>query len=180
MPRPPVGTDTQPRSDTALFAHIAWRLEDVGIKDLESWTHELGIRVGEKAIREAPKTAQRLLHLPGGSPVRRTALIDYAALDFFTALVTLRTKGDRDEVIRKVGQVRGVVELLSVEDSEDVLALVVFERLSDKRTLEGMLSEHADIRGWQTIEERRHQPAAMTFRSLALDAAARERLLVEQ
>jgi hypothetical protein len=178
MSRTSVGTDTQPRSDTALFAHIAWRLEDVGVKELESWTRELGIRVGEKAVREAPKTARRLLEMPGGTLVHRSALVDYAALDFFTALVTLRIDGHRGAVMSKLEQVRGVIELLSVEDSNEVLALVIFERRSDKRALESMLGEFAHIVDWRPIEEQRHQAAVSTFRSLALDAAARERLLI--
>jgi hypothetical protein len=178
MPRTPVGTDTQPRSDTALFAHIAWRLEDARVSELEGWARKLGIRVGEKAIREAPKTAKRLLDQPGETAIRRAALVDYAALDFFTALVTLRIDRDRSTAMSRLEQVRGVVELLSVEDSNDALALVIFERRSDKRALESMLGEFAHIVEWRPIDEQRRQPAVATFRSLALNAAAHERLLL--
>jgi hypothetical protein len=179
MTRPPVGTVTQPRSDTALFAHVAMRLENVQVERLEEWARELGIRIGVKALREAPQTTERLLSAAdAGRAVHRWALIDYAALNFFTALVTLRVERRERMTLSRLEQVSGVVDLLAVEHSREVLALVIFERLSDKRVLEGVLGEFGDIVDWRPIEEQRPRAAIGTFRSLALAAAGRERLLI--
>jgi hypothetical protein len=179
MTRSPVGTVTQPRSDTALFAHAAMRLENVPVAQQTRWAKKLGIRVGAKALREAPQTAERLQSAAhADAAVRRWVLIDYAALDFFTALVTLHL-GRRDRAtMNRLEQVSGVVELLVVERSAEILALVIYERRSDKRALEGVLTEFGDIIGWHAIEEQRPKAAISTFRSLALAAACRERLLI--
>lgn len=179
MTRPSVGTVRQPRSDTALFAHVAMRLEDVHVKQMNEWARKLGIRVGAKALREAPKTAERLPSTADANRVVRPwALVDYAALDFFTALVTLRVERRERTTMDRLEQVSGVVELLAVERSQEMQALVIFERLSDKRALEAGLAEFADIVDWRAIDDRRPRAAIATFRSLALRAAEREQLLL--
>jgi hypothetical protein len=178
MVRPPVGTLAQPLSDTALFAHIATRLEDVPVKRLEHWAGELGIRVGAKALRSAPRTAERLIATTSaGTAVTHGAVVDYAALDFFTALVSLRVVRGDTSAMSLLEQVGGVVELLTVERSEEVLALVIYERRSDKRALEAALTELADVIDWRPIEDRRPRAAISTFRALAQRAAKREQLL---
>jgi len=180
MTRPPVGTLAQPLSDTALFAHIATRLEDVPVKALESWARELGIRVGAKALRSAPQKAERLVTTTsaGAAVVTHWALVDYAALDFFTDLVSLRVERGDAVAMSLLEHVSGVVELLAVERSEEVLALVIYERRSDKRALEAALAELADVIDWRPIEVRRPRAAIATFRALALRAAEREQLLL--
>jgi hypothetical protein len=179
MTRTPVGTIPQPRSDTALFAHIAMRLENVAVKRLDEWAQELGIRVGAKALRGAPRTAARLLNAPGASRVvRRWALVDFDVLNFFAALVTLRIERRESTTMSRLEQVSGVIELLPVEHSQEVFAVVIFERRSDQCALKSMLTEFGDIVDWRPIEEQRPRAAINTFRSLALAAAERERLLI--
>ena len=179
MTRTPVGTVQKPRSDTSLFAHVAWRLEGGQIKGMTRWIGDLGLNVGATAIRRAPLTADRLA---GGSyrerAIRASATVDYAALKLFAALVTLRIARRSDAVLAELEQVRGVVELLVGENRKDLFAVVVYEHPEDKRAVEARLGEFAEVIDWQTIDERRVAAAAMTFRSLARDAAAREQLLL--
>lgn len=177
MARPPVGTVRQPLSDTALFAHIASRLQHVGVKDLETWARELGVAVGPYAIRNAQHTAQRLATpTDRARALRPWAYIDYAALDFFMAVATLETSGNRSTGLKGLENVRGVVDLLCVERSARVLALVIFERRSDKTTLETALGEWANIVEWSEIEEQRPMAAIATFRALARRSADSEHL----
>lgn len=177
MARTPVGTRAQPLSDTALFAHVASRLEDVGVRRLGSWAAELGVLAGPLAIRRAPFTAERLADAPERErAVRRWALVDYDALDLFLAVVTLRCSGARRAALDGIEQLKGVIELLRLVDGQ-LLAMVVYERRSDQRALRTALSEFADIESWRVVEERRPLAAISTFRQLALDAARHEQLV---
>jgi hypothetical protein len=176
MTRTSVGTDTQARSDTALLAHVAYKLEGVATKDLSRWAVALGISVGEQAIRKAPRTAARMQGQARARVVGPRTEVDYAALNFFQAMVTLQPSSPREQTTRELERVCGVVELLAAEDRDELFALVVYERLSDKRTLRGRLAEHGDVIDWCAIEQRRTAAAAATFRALARQAAKRERL----
>jgi hypothetical protein len=67
--------------------------------------------------------------------------------------------------VRKLERVRGVVELLSIEDSEELLALVIYARRSDKRALESVLGEFADVGAMARVA---------TLRALTREAAKRD------
>lgn len=178
MTRTPVGTLRQPLSDTALFAHIAYRLEDVRVGDLSSWAKQLGVLVGEKAIRDAPRTAERLKTPHGSSPaIRPWALVDFASLNMFAAIVTLRVAGARRQTSRALEQTLGVIEVLVPSHSNELLVVVAYERRHDKTALEAKLGEFAEVVGWQELDERLPDAAISTFRGLALAAAGREGLL---
>jgi hypothetical protein len=178
MARTPVGTDRQPRTDTALFAHIAAKLEGVGVRQLGAWAAELGLLAGAEAIRRAPSTAERLDAISDRRRVvRRWALIDYDALDLFVAVVTLSCSGAREAALRGLERVRGVIDLLALEDGRTVLAIVVYERRQDQRALRTALGEFADVGAWRVVDERRPLAAISTFRTLALKAAGPDELL---
>lgn len=173
----PVGTRKQPLSDTALFAHVAARLEGIGVGHLRTWAEELGVRAGPLAIRRAPFTAELLADAPDRErAVRRWALVDYDALDLFLAVVTLRCSESHRDTLLGIEQLAGVVELLGLDDGQ-VLAIVIYERRSDQRALQTALGEFADVESWRVVDERRPLAAISTFRHLARAAARRERLL---
>jgi len=174
MSRTPVGTIQQPRSDTALFAHVAWQLEGGRIAALPEMRHTLGVGVGDNAIRKALRTAARLESRDGSKALRPWCLVDLEALDFFEALVELRLSTPDDAA--HLAGVMGVTHLLRV-NAERVLAVVVYERRSSERALRASLEEHAQIVRWEVLDDHDQTPAISTWRALARQAAGRERLL---
>lgn len=175
MARTPDGAAQQPRTDTALFAHIAYKLEGVATADLNTWAGELGVRVGADALRNAPHHAARLDRLADRRSILRPWFLpDWRALDFFAAVARLRMDGrDRTQIDRLEAD-RGVVDLLASEG--EVTVIVIYERRSDRDALRARLEDFGSIAGWQEVEG--HRPAALvsTFRSLAREAAERELL----
>jgi hypothetical protein len=179
MARPSVGKIQQPLSDTALFARIASRLEGVRVGDLAEWSDGLGLAVGPDAIRNAVKTADRLAdEVSRDSAVRPSALVDYAALGLFVAVVRLQPQGVRAKALDGIAQTPGVVDLLAPRSGE-VFAIVVYERPRDEQALEDRLGEFADVVDWQPIKHRFPTASIGTFRTLARNAAKREGLAKE-
>lgn len=176
MSRTPVGTTQQPRSDTALFAHVAWRLEGGRTDRIAEMGRTLGIAVGDNAIRKAPSTAARLEHRDGRIAVRRWCLVDLEVLNFFEAIVELQLAELRDTAYRGLTGVPGVTHLLRT-DIERVLAIVIYERRSDEQALRASLGEFAKIVRWEVLEDHDATPAVGTWRALARQAAERERLI---
>lgn len=170
-----VGALPMAKSDTALFAHIAWRLEGKVTEELTEYGRQLEIRVGANAIRKALTTSDRLGRLASpGRVVLPWLRIDVAALDFFQAVVRLKTQGpDAAEV---VGGVQGVVRVMSVEGSDDLLAIVIYERRSDRERLRARFSDIGEITSWEQIDLDTQNPAIATWRALAQSAAEREQL----
>jgi len=176
MSRTPVGTTQQPRSDTALFAHVAWRLEGGRTDRIAEMGRTLGIAVGDNAIRKAPSTAARLEHGDGRIALRQWYLVDLQALDFFEALVELQLAQRHDSAYRGLAGVAGVTHLLRA-GTERILALVIYERQSDEQALRARLGEFAKIVRWEVLEDHDETPAVGTWRALARQAAERERLI---
>lgn len=133
MGAPTKGTVSQPLSDTALFAHIAFNLEDKKLHEYPGWAGRLGVGVGKSAVRDAPATAARL----DGVPDRQVAVrpwvdVDWRRLDFFVALVRLAIPGDAG-AIDLLEAVPGVVSVCRLTAGDEVVATVVYERRSDPR-----------------------------------------------
>jgi hypothetical protein len=178
MARGPDGTDTQPRTDTALFAFLAAKLEGIQTGGLKTWAQELGVSVGADAIRNAVHHAARLDRLVDRrSAARPWVLADWRALDFFSALVRLELGDVGEESAGRLEAIPGVVDLYLLEGGAEAVALVVFERRHERDALKGRLEEFGRILDWQMVEEQRPGAAITTFRGLALSAAAREGLL---
>jgi hypothetical protein len=176
MSRTPVGTTQQSRSDTALFAHVAWRLEGGRTDQIAEMGRTLGIAVGDNAIRKAPNTAARLEHRDGRIALRRWCLVDLEALNFFEALVELRLAEPHDTAYRGLAGVAGVTHLLRTA-IERALAIVIYERRSDELALRAKLGEFARIVRWEVVKDHDETPAVGTWRALARQAAERERLI---
>jgi hypothetical protein len=178
MGRKSVGTQPQPQSDTALFAHIAYRLEGKTTGEIRRYASEvLQIKVGENAIRKAPATSARILHLPSPEVALRPWLrVDTDALDLFTAIVRLRS--GRRGGFGGVDRIPGVTQLFRLEQSNELVAAVIYERRSDQMRLRARLSELAEVISWEVVAEQRLDPALATWRALARGAAAREGLLL--
>lgn len=176
MSRTPVGTTQQARSDTALFAHVVWRLEGGGNNRAAEIGRTLGIAVGDNAIRKAPSTAARLEHKDGRIAVRRWCLVDLEALNFFEALVELRLAEPHDTAYRGLAGVAGVTHVLRT-GTDRALAIAIYERRSDEQALRAGLGEFARIVRWEALQDHDETPAVGTWRALARQAAERERLV---
>jgi hypothetical protein len=174
--RHPLGSDRQNRTDTALFGHIAYKLEGVRLSGLEGWAEDLGILVGTDALRKAPENSLRLQ----GRPQRRSALrasltIDWSALNLFSAVVRLRI-ADRN-AIAQLERVTGVVDLYGVAGGQTAVLVVVYERLHDQEALKRRLSEFGEMLDWDQVESHRPDAVIRTSRAFAREAAQREGLL---
>jgi len=163
MTRAPVGTTQQARSDTALFAHVAWRLEGGRTDRIAEMGRTLDIAVGENAIRKAPSTAARLEHQRGRIAVRRWCLVDLEALDFFEALTELHLVNPPDPAYRGLAGVAGVTHLLRT-GTERALAIVIYERRSNEQALRASLGEFAQIVRWEVVNDHNETPAVGTWR----------------
>lgn len=180
MARTPVGIRPQPETDTALFAHIAHRLDPEATTDIASYAAgELQIKAGSNAIRKAPATAARLALLANPrAAIQPWLRLDLEALDFFSALV--RVEPLSAESRAALARETGVLELFSFEASTELVLLVTYERRSDQRNLRSRLGEHGRVLVWEVLEEHAYDPAVHTWRSLTRAAAAREGLAVNR
>ncbi|HVY79067.1 MAG TPA: hypothetical protein VG898_11225 [Solirubrobacterales bacterium] len=175
MSRTPDGTVPQPRSDTALFAHYAYKLEDAKTHDLNRWASRVGLAVGRDALRNAPKHAARLDRAADRDAVAAPWLrVDWHALDFFMAMVRLQLIAPRKSDLDSLEGLEGIVDLYVA--GETALAIVVFERRSDRESLRLRLGDFGTILDWDEVDE--HRPGALTstFRGLARAASLREGL----
>jgi hypothetical protein len=179
MARTPVGKTKQPLSDTALFAYVTSRLENVGVAQLRDWARDLGLLAGPDAIRNAPHHAARLARAPDRrNVVRPWALVDYGALELGTVVTRLGVAGRRG-ALRRIAEVPGVVDVLGIEGGEEALAIAIYEPLGDAEqedALRARLARIATVVDWHRIDRRRPEAAIDTFRSLTLEAAGRELL----
>lgn len=175
MSRTPDGTVPQPRSDTALFAHYAYRLEGAKTGELNRWAERAGLAVGRDALRNAPRHAMRLDGTEDRDAVVAPWLrIDWAALDFFMAMVRLRPVGFGKSDLDALEKLEGVVDVYVM--GETAVVIVVFERRSDRDSLRLRLGDFGRIIDWEEVHEHRPGALATTFRSLARAASVREGL----
>jgi hypothetical protein len=170
----PRGNENQLLTDTALFGHIAARLEGVVEDDLPGWAAKLGIDVGANALRKSPNHATRIGASAGRSVLRKSLAIDWASLNFFSATARLRLHGSDD--FQRLAAVPGVVDLYLLEGALALL-IVVYERLNDQRALESGLRAFGELESWERIESYRHDALQRTSREFARRAAEREGLL---
>jgi hypothetical protein len=172
----PVGNVSQPRSDTALFAHIAAGLSDVGVEELQRFaTDTLQVAVGANAIRRARGTSQRIVGVAvPDNVIRPWLLVDAGALDFFHAIVRVRLLDQAKGV--RLEQTAGVLKVTRLEGSRDVIVDVIYERRSDQRRLEAKLGEIAEVLSWEVVTEQSHEASVLTWSELAKTAAQRELL----
>ena len=176
MARQADGTRPQPETDTALFAHLAYKLEGVATAKLNEWARQLGVRVRVDALRNAPRHAVRLDGLVDrGSVARPWLLPDWQTLNFFMAAVRLKLSETQLAATTPLETIVGVIEVFAWRGG--ALAIVVYERRSDRNALRARIEDFAEIENWQEIESHRPRGVVTTFRGLALQAAARERLL---
>lgn len=180
MARPSVGTRSQAESDTALFAHVAYRLEGKTTAEIASYASDvLRIKTGENAIRKAPATSARLSGLtqPDGA-IRSWLRIDTAAMDFFTALVRVRSA--ELTAFGGLDKISGVIHVMRLEAPGDLLAFVLYERRSDQARLKARIEEQGEIVSWEVVSQQTEDPAVKTWRGLARAAAEREGLLKDE
>lgn len=179
MARRAVGTRPQPESDTALFAHVAYRLEGRTTAEIASYASEvLRIKTGENAIRKAPATSARLSERAEPErAVRPWVRVDLAAFDLFSALV--RVRSSHPGVYHGIDQITGVVQVLRLEAVGDIVALVVYERRSEQVRIRARLEELGEVVSWEVIADQTEDPAVETWQALTRQAADREGLRAE-
>jgi hypothetical protein len=174
VPRP---ADGPARTDTALFGHIAYKLEGMRLADLDQWAEGVGIEVDAEALRRAPAKSARLAERPGRERALRPGLrIDWRALDFFVALVRLRIASAG--AVDQLESARGVIDVFSLEADREALVVVVYERRHDREALELKLAEFGQVLAWESVQDHRPGAAISTFRAFAREAAMREGLLL--
>jgi hypothetical protein len=162
------------RSDTALFGHMAYKLEGITVGELPQWERELSLGVGDEALRKAPSHAGRLQGSPAPQILRKTLAIDWAELNFFTAVVRLRcTTGSG--ALARLDEQQGVLDVYTLDGSSMAIVIVVYERRHDKVALEAKLFEFGTIEAWELVDSHRREGAALTCKALAKEAAAREK-----
>jgi hypothetical protein len=175
MGQRPRGKDNQPHTDTALFGHIAYKLEEKNLKELESWAEELEIDVGPDGLRKARRQATRLRDRPGRRPALRDWLmVDWGELNFFVVSVRLRL--EPRTAIDQLGEVPGVVDLYSLEEGTLAQLIAIYERRHDREALERKLEEFGRILAWEDVDSHHPEAAISTSRALSREAAAREGL----
>jgi hypothetical protein len=157
-------------SGTALFAHIAYQLAGVPLAELDSWLESAGIAVGAQIVRKAGATSSRVA---GRRALYPSVRVDLDVLDLFCAVVRLKTTGG---IFDEVADLPGVVELLHVEASGDLLVVVVYEQRSDQQQLRARLAEHGEVMSWEQCDAQTQAPAAATWRQFAANAAVAEGL----
>jgi hypothetical protein len=180
MSRTPVGTRPQAESDTALFAHVAYRLEGKTTAEIATYANDvLQIKAGENAIRKAPATCARLCGLTAPEQAVRPWLrVDTDALDLFTAVV--RVRSTHAGTYAGMDRIAGVVQIFRLEGEGDLFAIVVYERRSDQTRLRARMEELGEIVSWEVVAHQTQWPTIATWRALTQQAAQREGLLAEQ
>lgn len=191
MARTPVGKVNKDESRTALYAYIAARLYGVRTADQDRFFHDaLRVLVGQKSAARAATRAR------GSSRSRRTAeptaaqrgkrkrpfrdwlLVDENQLGFELAVVRFRGGGRRQrELVRALKKLVGVRQIIETEESGDVLAILMFAGLEQRRDLRARLEELSDRFFWENVLSETHEPALGTWRELARRTAEAEGLL---
>lgn len=178
MARPTDGNVAKQRSRTALFAHIAARLEGWKYADDGSYFRDvLHVAVNARAGRVAAQ-AFRESDSAGVPRMRTWLLIDEPAADLDVSL--LRFPGDgrpQPDLFEALQMMPGVRQLLQLAGEGDVLAVVIFDGARARRQLRSRLQRELGVTpSWQEVERESWQPAVGSWRALAQDAAAAEGL----
>jgi hypothetical protein len=174
MSRPSDGKTAKASSRTALFAHIAARL-DLRQRDSDSsfFKNELHVNINEKAGRDAAKASRRSL--------KKWVLVREADLDLDVSLLRFKA-GERtsDEIFEVLEEVSGIRQLLQIASTGEVLAVAVFDGARARRELRAVIRERLQIRPqWDEIEQETFDPALRTWRELARKAARDEALALD-
>ena len=189
MGRLPRGDENQPRTDAALFGHIAYKLEGKKGKELDAWAQALGIDVGADGLRKAPLHSARLQQASGRRPALRPWLaVDWIELNFFVVSARLRLErgdeeGERrsrgDEALDQLVRLPGVVDLHSLGEGALAQLIVVYEHRQEREALKRRLGEFGLLESWEEVDSHRPEAAISTSRALALEAAGREGLALK-
>ncbi len=191
MPRTPVGKVNKDVSRTALYAYIAARLHGVRTADQDRFFREgLRVLVGQKsAARAATRTRGSSRSTEGGErtatrrarrkpPFRDWVLVDENRLGFELAVVRFPGQGGRQkELVKALKKVVGVRQIIETEESGDVLAILIFAGLEQRRDLRARLEELSERFFWENVLSETHEPALVTWQELARTAADAEGLL---
>jgi hypothetical protein len=174
MPRPPDGKVAKAGSRTALFAHVAARLDEQPRRDDSTYFRErLGVDVNEKAGRIAADGARRSL--------RKWLLVAEPDLDLDVSLLRFEPgEHSAEEIADVLEGVSGVRQILRLGTSGEVLAVAVFDGARARRELRAVIRERLGVRPrWDEVEMETFAPAVRTWRDLARKAAVDEDLTVE-
>lgn len=175
MGRPSDGKTAKAESRTALFAHIAARL-DLRQRDSDSgfFKHDLRVNVNEKAGRDAAKAV--------GHRLRKWLLVREPDLDLDVSLLRF-SPGERatDEIFEVLEDLAGVRQLFQLASTGEVLAIVIFDGARARRELRAVIRERLHIRPqWEEVERETFDPALKTWRELARKVARDEDLTLEE
>jgi hypothetical protein len=191
MARTPLGTKPQSQTRTALFAYVAAQLAGIPIRAFDETFRAWGLAVRQDGasgaaslVKEQPLAKRRR----GRQPSRRTAVLDAAVRDWLLIdelrlgieLAILRFPGDgtpQADLIRRLRATPGVRQLLETAHKRDVVAIVLFSGARGRQEVRAQVDEIAERVIWDDVLSETWDPAARTWRALALAAAAEEELL---
>lgn len=173
MARPAVGKVAKESSRTALFAHVAARLDGRSRrKDSEYFKTQLGVDISEKAGRIAADAAGRSL--------TSWTLVSEGDLDLDVSL--LRFDPGRlspERIVEILKDISGIRQILQLGTSGEVLAVAVFDGARARRELRAVIQERLGMRPhWDEVESETFAPATRTWQDLARKAARDEDLIM--
>jgi hypothetical protein len=180
MPRPPVGTDSQEQTRTALFAFLAARLNHIGLGDYDRFFREdLRIKVGQNGARRAGRRAREVAEMEGRvTPFEEQLLIDEHALGLEKVIIRVPGAQEGQGALRAhvlaLPQVRQVIE---GETSGDLYAVAVVRNGEERRALRAQLDELGGARPeMEPVAFETHEPMRRLWRGLATRAAPENQL----
>jgi hypothetical protein len=171
MARPAEGKVAKESSRTALFAHIAARLDGQPHReDSAYFKRQLRVNISEKAGRVAADAA--------GDSLAKWVLVSEGDFDLDLSLLRFEPGGrSPEEIVEILRGISGIRQILQLGSSGEVLAVAVFDGARARRELRAMIQERLGIRPqWDEVESETFVPAIRTWRDLARKVARDEGL----
>lgn len=158
--------------DAALFAFVAARLTGAWSNEdeLRDVAQQAGLELTGRTLRTAPEKATRLSASDRANwraLFPNTTAVPLRRLNFFEAVVRFRPREAGPTTITQLGRIAGVVELLRLEGTGEILASVIYERRQDRDAVESELAEFGSVVEWATVDVHTREPAVGTWLELA-------------
>ena len=173
----------QRRSDTALFATVAYKLAGLRADDIELFRSRLGLDIGRAAVEHATSAHPAMRRASRPPAVRKWMLVDERRLGVFPAAIELApatTDPDAEDALslfEAVQKVRGVRQVLLPESRHVVVAIVLYVDVHDADRIRAEFERFGRVRRWDVLRGETWEPAAATWAHLTQERARREGFL---
>jgi hypothetical protein len=172
--RPALGERPVAQTRAALYAYILSRLEGATQPAQAALFRSLNLPFSPRSARRA---GEPLLHKAGkkSGALREWLLVDEHELGLEKATVRFPGAGERQqELLNALSQVAGVRQIIELERSFDILAIVVFQGRAERLDLQARLAELTPQRIWEDITSETSLPTVLTWRARTAAAAQAE------